>query len=210
MKTYFKDTNFDFDRLVIKLNSKDLIVEAYYIPEDEKCPVCGSTSYQKNGYRLKTVKHCVYQTKLIIVKCHIQRYKCKYCNTIFYEKDTFSNPGESLSKESIDIIMERLKYENETFESVARSMHISRQIVINVFDKYYDYIPGELPEILSWDEKHINKNLTDNAYVFVILDFKTIKIYDIVFSRHKHKLESYFSKIPLEQRLNVKYITMDM
>ena len=210
MRSFFKDTNFDFDKFKIRSNDKQLIIDAYYIPEDEICPVCGSCFHNKNGYKTKTVKHCVYQTKLIIVKCHIQRYKCKTCSSIFYEKDTFSYPGESISKESIATVMEHLKYQNETFESVARSLHISRQDVINIFDKYYEYIPGDLPEILSFDEKHINKSLTDNAYIFVILDFKAIKIYDIVFSRHKAKLERYFSRIPLEQRSKVKYITMDM
>jgi transposase len=145
-----------------------------------------------------------------MVKCHIQRYKCKLCNNIFYEKDTFSNPKETLSKESVFIILEKLKLSNATFESVARDLHISRQNVIDVFDRYVDYSPGKLPDILSFDEKHINKNMTDNVYLFIIVDFKSIEIYDIVHSRHKNVLERYFSKIPLEDRQKVKYITMDM
>lgn len=147
---------------------------------------------------------------LFVVTCHIQRYKCKVCNHIFYEKDTFSNPKETLSKETIFIILEKLKSSNVTFESVARDLHISRQNVIDVFDRYIDYTPGKLPEILSFDEKHINKNMTDNVYLFIIVDFKNIEIYDIVHSRHKYALERYFSKIPLEERQKVKYITMDM
>src|SRR5690554_2031148 len=52
--------------------------------------------------------------------------------------------------------------------------------------------------------------MTDNVYLFIIVDFKNIEIYDIVHSRHKYALERYFSKIPLEERQKVKYITMDM
>lgn len=52
--------------------------------------------------------------------------------------------------------------------------------------------------------------MTDSVYLFIIVDFKNIKIYDIVHSRHKHVLEKYFSKISLEERQKVKYITMDM
>lgn len=148
---------------------------------------------------------------LFIVKCHIQRYKCKECNCIFYEKDTFSNPKETLSKETIFIILDKLKLANTTFESVARDLHISRQNVIDVFDRYIDYhAPTSLPSVMSFDEKHINKNMTDNVYLFVIVDFKNIEIYDIVYSRHKYVLERYFSKIPLEERQKVEYITMDM
>jgi len=147
---------------------------------------------------------------LFLVKCHIQRYQCKECHTVFYEKDSFSNPKETISKESILIILEKLKLANITFESVARDLHLSRQNVIDVFDRYVDYTPSELPEILSFDEKHINKSMTDNTYLFVIVDFKKIEIYDIVYSRHKHVLEKYFSMFPKEARQKVKYITMDM
>ena len=79
-----------------------------------------------------------------------------------------------------------------------------------MFDRYVDYVPGPMPDILSFDEKHINKSLTDNTYIFIILDFRKVKIQDIVYSRHKHKLEYYFSRIPIEEGQKVKYITMDM
>ena len=108
---------------------------------------------------------------LFIVKCHIQRYICKDCKKVFYEKDTFSNPKETLSKETVFTILKKLKQSNITFESVAQDLHLSRQNIIDVFDRYVDYIPGPLPEILSFDEKHINKNMTDNVYLFIIVDF---------------------------------------
>ena len=63
---------------------------------------------------------------------------------------------------------------------------------------------------MSWDEKHINKSLTDHAYVFIILNFKNIKIFDMVSSRHKKIITKYFLSFPKESRDKVKYITMDM
>lgn len=207
---YFKDTNFDFNRIKYLHHNGFIYVDAYYVPEDQICPKCGSNNYSKNGYKTKTVKHCTNYTSLFIVKCHIQRYVCKHCQYVFYEKDTFSNPNETISIESVNMIINKLKFETSTFESVARDAHLLRQNVIDVFDRYINYIPGKIPEILSFDEKHINNSLTDNSYVFIILDFRKIQIYDIVFSRHKSKLENYFSKIPLSDRLQVKYITIDM
>lgn len=208
---YFKDTNFDFDRCKLYHIKDTVHVDAYYIPNIEKCPDCESTSLSKNGHITKTVKHCTYSTSLIVVKCHIQRYKCKNCNHIFYEDDTFSFPGDSVSKESLLIIEDRLKFYNQTFESVAKEMHISRKLVIDLFDKYFDYpTPSILPDILSFDEKSINKNMTDNAYMFVLADFRKVELVDLVHSRHKYVLEKYFSKFSLDVRKNVKYITMDM
>lgn len=175
------------------------------------CPNCGSTTFSKNGYKTKTVKHCTYYTFAFIVKCHIQGYKCRSCKHFFYEKDTFSFPNETVSKETTFAILDKLKYANITFQSVARDLHLSRQNIIDTFDKYVDYYPSSsLPEIMSWDEKHINKSLTDHAYSFIILDFKEVKIFDMIVSRHKNMITKYFSSFSKEKRDAVKYITMDM
>ena len=106
--------------------------------------------------------------------------------------------------------MDLLEYPNHSFESVAKELHLYRQYVINIFDKYYSYSPGELPEIICFDEKHIGKALTDRSYIFIMSDFKEKKIYNILRSRHKDTISQYFSKIPLEKRNKVKYIVMDM
>lgn len=84
MLNYFKDTNFDFDKIKYRSHNGIIYVNAYYFPEDQFCPKCGSNTYSKNGYKIKTVKHCIYYTSLFIVKCHIQRYVCKHCSHSFY------------------------------------------------------------------------------------------------------------------------------
>jgi transposase len=122
------------------------------------CPICGSNVLYKNGHTIKIVKHCTYYTSLFLVKCYIQNYKCKECNHTFREKNTFANENEQLSKEIIFVILDKLKYHTATFESVARDLHLNRHTVMNVFDKYVEYIPSStLPEIMCFDEKHINK-----------------------------------------------------
>lgn len=85
-----------------------------------------------------------------ILGCNIRKYQCKSYNHRFTKKDTFSNPNERLSKKSIFVILNQLKLPNETFESVAKSLHLSRQEVINLFDKDIDYkVPSNLPKIMS-------------------------------------------------------------
>ena len=123
----------------------------------------------KNGHKTRKVKHCVHYTFLYIVNCNIQRYKCKECNFVFYEFIDVCNLNENISKESLFAILDNLKHLNETFESTASTFHLSRQTVINIFDKYVDYYPPkELPLILCFDEKHINNSITKNSYLFVI------------------------------------------
>ena len=82
---------------------------------------------------------------LFIVTCHIQRYICKRCSTVFYELDTFSNFNETLSKETVFVILSKLKSGNVTFESVARDLHISKQNVIDIFDRFVEYITRIFP-----------------------------------------------------------------
>ena len=90
-------------------------------------------------------------------------------------------------------------------------MHISKQDVINVFDTFYKYSsPITLPDIISFDEKHIGKAISDRKYIFIMLDWKTKKIYDILPSRDKNTLYRYFNAIPREERLKVQYITKQM
>ena len=63
---------------------------------------------------------------------------------------------------------------------------------------------------MSWDEKSKSKNMGKDPYMFIIVDFLKNKIYDILESRKKNSLTSYFSKIPLEKRKKVEFITIDM
>ena len=82
---------------------------------------------------------------------------------------------------------------------------------IKLFDRFIaDPITSTLPEIISFDEKFINRNICENGYSFIIVDWLNVKIVDILSSRHLNKLGDYFSKISLKSRSNVKYITMDM
>lgn len=90
-------------------------MNVFFIPEDEVCPCYESTNLIKNGYIHKTIKHCVYSSYLIIVKCNFQNFKCNNCNYIFQEKNTFSPPNISFSYESIYEILDSLKYSNDSF-----------------------------------------------------------------------------------------------
>ena len=208
---FFKQSNLDFDKSTVIRNKGSIFVDAYFIPEDEICPCCNSTNLVKNGHIHKTVKHCVYTTSLITVRCNFQTYKCKNCNNIFQEKNTFSPDKICFSYESIYQILDALKSANASFESVAKTFHISRQNVIDLFDRFFTYSPSNnLPTILSFDEKHIGKSISDHKYLFIMLDWKTKKIYDILESRDKNTLWKYFSSFSKEQRSQVLYVTMDM
>ena len=83
--------------------------------------------------------------------------------------------------------------------------------VLNIFDKYVaDPKLTYLPSVISFDEKFVNRKICENGYSFVLVDWLSVKILDIISSRHLDRLDSYFSKISPKLRSYVKYITMDM
>ena len=185
--------------------------DAYLIPNDETCPFCGSSSYSKNGHTKTIINHTPYKTSLVKVTLYLQNYKCNDCGKTFRETNTFSNPKETISIESLKTILTDLLNPCATFSAVARDNHVKKCEVIELFDRYIDFpVIHNLPEIISFDEKHINKKLTCNAYAFVMLDFKTKKVIDLVVSRHKAKLRDYFKNYPKFVRDNVKFVTIDM
>ena len=104
---FFKDTNFDFDKMIFRSTPSIIFVDAFYIPEDETCPICGSTALYKNGFKSKTVKHCTYYMTLFKVKCHIQGYKdIKSCTISFVPKKK-SNRKSADSLKLINTLIEK-------------------------------------------------------------------------------------------------------
>lgn len=207
-----KDYNFnklDWVEETIKdtIYIKTSINRTYY-----NCPICGSNDIVKNGYNQKTVKHYTDAFWKYIYNIKIPKYKCLNCENCFFEKERFSLKNSSYSLETIFSILESLKNSTSTFTSVANQYHIYEQECLNIFDTHVldPSKPSFFPEVLSFDEKFLNRNIAENGYSFVIVDWKNIKILDMIPSRHIDKIAAYFSKIKPEIRSNVKYITMDM
>ena len=91
-------------------------------------------------------------------------------------------------------------------------MRISTQQCMNIFNKFVADPPSTpiFPEIISFDEKFLNRKIAENGYSFIIIDWLNIKLIDMLDSRHIDVLSSYFSKIDPKIRSKVKFITMDM
>jgi len=139
------------------------------------------------------------------------RYICKECGKSFYQENHIAFSHQAISKYTIFMVLEALKKATNTFESVAKYLYISRQNVIDIFDQFVECNRMKpLPKVLSFDEVYIGSKIIKDKYSLVLLDFNNRKLVDILPSRHKYKLLSYFEKIPKSERDNVEYITMDM
>lgn len=54
---------------------------------------------------------------------------------------------------------------------------------------------GVLPEVLSFDEKFLNREIATNGFSFIMIDWKKIKLIDMLPTRHTDELWKYFQSV---------------
>ena len=173
------------------------------------CPSCGKISRRVHDYYRRTLKHAVLVENDLIVVYRKRRYYCTACQKPFPENNPFSLPGKRISQATVIRIMKLLKRESITFSTAAELTDVSTTTVMKVFDEHAGIATVPLPRCLCIDEVYVSKYL-QTEYACVLLDFDTGAIYDLIPSRRKEELSSYFSNINKGTRNYVKYISFDM
>ncbi len=208
---HLEDFNVDMNQVTSFRKNGKLYYHVFFIEDNSpRCPRCSSFSVSKNGHSVKQIAHSVSSIEGIILICHFQRYCCRECCHVFYQEVNISPPYERISTYTLILALDKLKRATATFESVASDLFLSKQNIIDLFDRYIECSTRAFPEIISFDEVHLGNAIIKDKYAFVMLDFKELKIVDVLPSRHKYKLEKYFSRIPLSKRKQVLAVTMDM
>lgn len=173
------------------------------------CPHCGTPSGQIHDYYKRTINHPILASRNITLSYNKRRYYCKVCRKPFAEPNPFALPGKRISHSTVIRVMELLKNPSITFSTAAYLTGISHTTAIRIFDSHAGVSTQPFPSILCMDEVYTNK-FHQKVYSCVLLNFETGAIYDILPDRKKHTLSSYFSRIDVDVRKNVKYICIDM
>ena len=183
------------------LHIKKILIPTY-------CPSCGSKMHSKGIYK-RTVKHPIFQdSTLLVLIVHQRRWVCSYCQLAMNDEFAFLQPGKQSTNLTPLMILNAMKDLNRTTRSVAEQFSLSDTQVHDIFTAYVDLPRLPFPEYISIDEVCLKISSTDN-YAFVIIDFVTGEIVDIVHNRWMSTLQEYFSGIPIEERKNVKGIISD-
>ncbi len=176
---------------------------------NKHCQMCGSNHQYVHDYQTKHITHSI----ITIGKCTIvykaRRYKCKTCQNVYYEPNPFSSAYESISMYTKTIILEHLLDHTHTFTSAANLYHTSVQSIINIFDIHVQPKRLRLPAYISMDEFYLSQK-SKYKYACMMIDFEKNKVIDVYVTRHKHYLISQFSRIPKQERDQVKGFTIDM
>lgn len=183
----------------------DVLLVSHPIP----CPDCGCVHPRIKNYVKKKITHSVLSDRKAEILYHARRYVCPVCGRTYYEKNPFVFKSQKISSKTVIDILKDLKDFNETFSSVARRYYVSPTTVASIFDTHVYVPPKPLPELLNFDEVYAFKSKA-SKYVCVLLDYRTQVPIDILDSRKKEILISYFMKYPLEERKKVKGCSFDM
>ena len=190
---------------------KDGKIVSYIVLNDHNipCPNCGMYDCVIQKYYTRKITHSISTDAPSIIYYKARRYKCKGCGHLFYEPNPFVQKSNKISTYTELIILDKLKYQNSTYSSVAKDLNISTTSVISTFDKHVKAETQPYSEVISIDEIY-TRNLTNRKYCCVIYDFIHRQLIDVFPSRLKYELNDYFMFVPKKVRETVKYVIIDM
>ena len=204
--------DFQLDKSIEIIDTEilDSIKTIHFIkkPAPVFCPSCAARMHSKGIYK-RNVKHPIFQdSSLLNLVIHQRRWQCPDCRLSKNDDFPFLQPGKQSTNITPLIILNAMKDLNRTTKSIADQFYLSDTQVHNIFTAYVDLPRLPLPEFMSIDEVCLNIS-HNQKYAFVIMDFVSGEIIDIVHNRWMNTLENYFLSIPLDERKKVKGIISD-
>lgn len=175
----------------------------------QRCPICGKYTKKVKGYSIKKIIHSVLISMPCTIHYRARRYICTTCTKTFHEDNPFCDKGTNLSTDTIHNILKLLKEYNQTFSSVARTLHISKTKVLQIFDEHVQPLRKPLSRSICLDEFYFSRK-AKKKYAFLILNFTRGNIIDMLESREKRVISNYLRSIPVEERNLVEYVSIDM
>lgn len=174
-----------------------------------RCPQCGTFTKKVKEYYKRHITHSIFLSAPSTIIYSARRFICPCCSTTFYEHNPFTDGYSQTSSKTVSNVLKLLKNYNETFSSVARLVNLSKNQVMTIFDEHVQLERLPLSTCLCFDEFYFSRH-SKKKFAFTILSLDKGYVIDVLRSREKHMLISYFRKIPLEERKKVKYICIDM
>ena len=173
------------------------------------CPHCGLiTKFKIRSSVTQCINHASSLEDNIIIHLSRRVFLCE-CGKTFKESNPFTESKRKNSLQKEVKILKALKDINKSFSDVAKEFDVSVTTVQSIFDAKVDIKRQKLTEVLCVDEVY-SKHCGYHKYCFITYSPQLDKILDVLPSRNKEELCGYFGKIPLEERKNVKFFSMDL
>lgn len=194
----------------VERNEKSINIYLESKPKLHICPSCHYYTKHVHDYRNQKIQHINIGQVVSYLYLKKRRYICHHCGKKFYEKYDFLQKYFRKSNLVFENVCNDLK-KLKNFKTIAEDNHICIPTVIRYM--HYNILLShkyklQLPQRIGIDE--FKGNCNGSKYLFHIFDLDTHKTVDILQSRTYDFLEAYFSKFSLEQRCNVKVVSMDL
>lgn len=171
------------------------------------CPKCGETTKHIKDYRIRTVKFGKVQRGPLIGKYRQRRYICPHCGHSFAESNPFVRKHMQLSVTNIRMLFDKLT-ESVTYTAIANECDTSITTVLRYCSMITIPKPKTLPTVIGIDE--FKGNAEGYQYQVNLTNPDTHEILDILPKRDTQALIHYFASFKHKDRLQVKFIVMDM
>lgn len=191
----------------IREKSKFIKIHLYTNKSNQVCSCCNNDVNRVHDYRKQAIKHSTYRDKQVILVLKKRRYVCPKCNKRFYEKYNFLPKYYRSTNILYGNIIDRLRTKL-SMKDIAKEQHVSPNIVSRALKLVSFTNKPELPVILGIDE--FKGNTDGEKYNLILTNLHDNKILDLLPSRKKTDIISYFKRYTIEERQKVKVFVMDM
>lgn len=201
--------NIDYEKTTPTINETKKILNLHLERTIFYCPYCQSRLIIRDSKK-ERINHVLKGGEPCLIIFHKRRYYCPSCSSIISEKLEGIDRSRGISEGLKHEILYSLRDSTLTYHKVSERLNVSQTYVLDIFDRYVDVKRHHLPLVLSLDEIY-SDNLSDRCkYCLVLYDPINGLIIDILDSRRKNHLIDYFKRIKYEERLSVKYVTIDL
>jgi len=169
-------------------NDGIMIISAEMYRKEQVCPCCKEKTNTIHDYRIQKIKDIPAFGKHIVIQLRKRRYRCIDCGKRFFEKNDWLPRYHRMTNRLSAYIIDKLR-EVLTFTSVSREVNLSPTTVIRMFN-LVSYSNRSLPEVIGIDE--FKGNTGGDKYQCIITDIKNGRVLDVLPTRYKHELCSYF------------------
>lgn len=205
---YLEEYEVDSNKSYLRVSDDTVQLMLWLNSKDNSCPKCKSSEFKIHDYVCRKILHPVsISNRKVVIYLHLKRFECKNCNRVWTEFNPISN--SNVSYKGIEFLIKQLKTTKKTFTQLSKECFISKSSLVKIFDECVSVKVKPLPKIISFDEVCVGNFSVQSKYIFIIFDFIHSFVIDIYPNRLKNILNQNFRKIPLNERENVEYITID-
>ena len=204
---------YDIDRdkttIYVDMSSDNVIINLYLKPGIRSCPYCKSNHVNVHARKVKNIYHPVVAGKKTNIIFHQIKFHCNECGHYFLQFNPIAPTSKNISILGEYNLLENLRNQRKTFSDLANDFGVPRTSIVRCFDDRVNLSAHKLTKVLCFDEIYAKK-LTETKYAFIIFDPISSTVLDILDARLKDVLTDYFARIPINQRLKVEYVNIDM